>query len=62
MNELAASHLETRLKEAKKLSMTSRMGPETEKLFHVLSAKDWEERKPTLNDFMVRLMKDKGMS
>jgi hypothetical protein len=62
MNELAASHLETKNTEAKKLSMMSRMGPETEKLFQVLSAKDWDERKPKLNSFMTRLMKDKGMS
>jgi hypothetical protein len=62
MNELAASHLEIRKTEERKSSMMNKMGQETEKFFLVLSAKDWNEKKPKLNEFMRRLMKDKGMS
>ena len=62
MNELAASHLEIRRTEEKKLSMMNKMGQETEKFFLILSAKDWNEKRPKLNEFMTRLMKDKGMS
>jgi hypothetical protein len=42
--------------------MTSRMGLETKKLFHLLSAQDWDKWKPKLNPFMKRLMRDEGMS
>ncbi len=62
MNELAASHLEIRKTEAKKSSMMNKMGQETEKFFLILSAKHWDEKRPGLNEFMKRLMKDKGMS
>jgi hypothetical protein len=62
MNELAASHLEIRRTEEKKSSMMNKMGQETEKFFLILSAKDWNEKRPKLNEFMTRLMKDKGMS
>jgi hypothetical protein len=60
MNELAASHLEIRKTEAKKSSMMNKMGQETEKFFLILSAKHWDEKRPGLNEFMKRLMKDKG--
>jgi hypothetical protein len=49
-------------KDEKKASMPSRMGPETEKMFLILSACNWDKQKPKLNYFMVRLMEDKGMS
>jgi hypothetical protein len=62
MNEIAASQLATRRKDNKKSSMASRMGPETEKMFVILSSRDWDKRKPRLNSFMARLMEDKGMS
>jgi hypothetical protein len=62
MNELAASHLEVKRKEAKKSSMMNLMGAETEHLFKVLSAKGWSDRDPKLNPFMELLVRDKGMS
>jgi hypothetical protein len=62
LNEMTASQLKLRKKEDRKSAMTSRMGPETEKMFIVLSARDWDHRKPNLNPFMRRLMKAKGMS
>jgi hypothetical protein len=62
MNEIAANQLASRRKDAKKSSMASRMGPETEKMFTILSSRDWDEQRPRLNSFMTRLMEDKGMS
>jgi hypothetical protein len=59
---MTASQLKLRKREDRRSSMTSRMGPETEKMFTILSAKDWDHRRPSLNPFMRRLMKDKGMS
>jgi hypothetical protein len=47
--------------EEKKLSMMNKMRQETEKFFLILSAKDWNKKKPKLNKFMKRLMKDKGI-
>jgi hypothetical protein len=62
VNELTAYRLEERKTARKKTSMMSRMGPETEKLFKLLSARDWDEKKPDLNKFVTKLMEDKGMS
>jgi hypothetical protein len=61
VNELTAYHLEERKCARKKTSMTSRMGPETENFFKLLSARDWNKRKLELNRFMTKLMEDKGM-
>jgi hypothetical protein len=38
------------------------MGPKTEKLFILLSARSWEDKNPELNSFMKRMMEDKGMA
>jgi hypothetical protein len=62
MNKLAVSHLAIRKTEEKKSSMMNKMGQETQKFFLILSARDWNARQPKLNQFMTRLMKDKGMS
>ena len=42
--------------------MMSHMGPETEKLFYLLSAKNWDNKAPRLNNFMKCLLQDKGTS
>jgi hypothetical protein len=37
------------------------MEPETEKLFALLSACGWEDKKPEMNSIRKKMMEDKGM-
>jgi hypothetical protein len=62
INVLSARQLEDKARYRRKASMMSDMGPETEKLFILLLAKDWDKKKPRLNSFMRMLTEDKGMS
>jgi hypothetical protein len=62
INVLLARQLEDKERERRKSSMMSQMGPKTEKLFYLLSARDWDEKKPKLNSFMKMLTEEKGMS
>jgi hypothetical protein len=42
--------------------MLNTLGSESQKRFVLLSAKDWEDKKPKLNRFMRELVSDKRMS
>jgi hypothetical protein len=54
VNKLMAYHLKERKEKKKETAMTSRMGPETEKLFILLSSHNWKEKKPELNSFATK--------
>jgi hypothetical protein len=45
--------------EEKKRSMLSRLTPEAESLFTLLSATDWADKKPVMNTFTRKLLVDK---
>jgi hypothetical protein len=62
INVLLARQLKDKARDRRNTSMMSHMGPETEKLFLLLLAKDWDKKKPRLNSFMRMLTKGKGMS
>lgn len=57
-----ARQIEDKERDRKKASMTSRMSPETEKMFSLLSARDWKDTKPTTNTFVRLLLEDRGMA
>jgi hypothetical protein len=50
--------LENRNRNKNKLAMTARLGPQTEKLFTIISNYDWDEKKVELSSFMKRFMED----
>ncbi len=59
VNAMTTQTLKSVEREEKKKSMLSRLTPEAESLFTLLSAVDWSDRKPAMNDFTKRLLSDK---
>jgi hypothetical protein len=62
LNVSTTRQLEDKERDRKKLSMTSRMSPETAKMFTLLLAKNWADTKPESNTFIKLLLEDKGMA
>lgn len=62
INALTQKSLRTSRKESKKKSMMSRLSPDAEELFYLLSATSWREKSPRLNSFMRKLVRDKDAS
>jgi hypothetical protein len=62
INAITVRQLEERDRERKKASMLNALGSESQKLFILLSAKDWDDTKPRLNSFMRELVSDKRMA
>lgn len=62
INALTEETLKTSKRESKKKSMMSRLAPDAEELFYLLSSEKWGGGDPTLNKFMKKLVKDKDAS
>jgi hypothetical protein len=59
VNAMTTQTLQSVEREEKKKSMLSRLTPEAESLFTLLSATDWTDRKPCMNEFTKKLLADK---
>jgi hypothetical protein len=59
LNAVSRAQLESLTKEDRKKSMLSRLSPETEGLFTLLAAHDWNDASPKLNVFAEKLLSDK---
>jgi hypothetical protein len=59
LNAVSRAQLDSLKKEERKKSMLSRLSPEAEQLFTLLSAKDWTDSSPQLNTFSEKLLADK---
>lgn len=59
VNAMTTQTLQSVEREEKKKSMLSRLTPEAESLFTLISATDWTDRKPVMNKFTKRLLSDK---
>jgi hypothetical protein len=56
---MTASQLDKDTRKERKRSMLSKLAPEASDMFTALSAKDWYDEDPKMNQFMKRLVEDK---